>query len=61
MLQVVYLLFHLLVFSDYLHFILKALVLLLNLLSLLVVLSTDLAASRVKVKVAIAKLTDLYQ
>ena len=59
MFHVVYFVLHLLVFSDNLLFIIEALMLIMDLLRLLVVDSTDLAITGLKVEITIVKLTDL--
>ena len=59
MFHVVYLVLHLLVFSDDLLFIIEALMLIMDLLRLLEVDSTDLAITGLKVEITIVKLTDL--
>lgn len=59
MFHVVYFVLHLLVFSDNLLFIIEALMLIMDLLRLLEVDSTDLAITGLKVEITIVKLTDL--
>ena len=59
MFHVVYLVLHLLVFSDDLLFIIEALMLIMDLLRLLEVDSTDLAITGLKIEITIVKLTDL--
>ena len=59
MFHVVYFVLHLLVFSDNLLFIIEALMLIMDLLRLLEVDSTDLAITGLKIEITIVKLTDL--
>ena len=59
MFHVVYFVLHLLVFRDNLLFIIEALMLIMDLLRLLEVDSTDLAITGLKVEITIVKLTDL--